>query len=263
MVRRGWGRGGPRIPASGFSASRPSATAQDTAARSSSQRADTLVTGTCLIGLPWDLRPGLLRLLPGQRPGRWGPKPLPGGHLAGLTHRVFVSGEVSLDVSFTAAQARLANLIGGGLLAGASAQAFSDGITGLAGAGPLGSALGLSRLCQVFQDLKASGDSARLALRWEVTGPGGLFPALDADVTLIPAGKHSTTLALTGVYRTPLGTVGAELDWVIWHGVATATIQAFLRLLAEALAGPAGAAGPAATAGDPNPARMPAGPQTP
>jgi hypothetical protein len=178
---------------------------------------------------------------------------------------VFVSGEVSLDVGFTAAQTRLANLIGGGLLAGASAQAYSDGITGLTGIGPLGSALGLSRLCQArFQDLKASGDSARFALRWEVTGPGGgLFPALDADLTLTSAGTHSTTLTLTGVYRTPLGTVGMELDWVIWHGVATATIQAFLRLLSEALARPAWAAEPATKAGDPDPPRIPPEPQTP
>jgi len=178
---------------------------------------------------------------------------------------VFVGGEVSLDVGFIAAQARLANLIGGGLLISASAQAYSDGITGLAGVGPLGSAPGLSRLCQVhFQDLKASGDCARFALRWEVTGPGGgLFPALDADLTLAPAGKHCTTLTLTGVYRGPLGTVGVELDWVIWHGIATATIQAFLRLLTEALARPAWAAEPATKADHPDPPRIPPEPQTP
>jgi hypothetical protein len=172
---------------------------------------------------------------------------------------VFVGGEVSLDVGFTAAQARLANLIGGGLLVSASARAYSDGVTGLAAVGPLGAALGLARLCQVrFQDLKARGESARFALRWEVTGPGGgLFPALDADITLTPAGQHSTMLTLTGVYRTPLGTVSAELDWVIWHGVATATIQAFLRLLAEALARPARAAEPATKADDPDPPGIP------
>src|SRR5690349_22963715 len=123
-----------------------------------------------------------MQMLLGERPGRWGPKPLPGRHLAELTRRVFISGEVSLDVSFTVAQARLATLIGGGLLVSASVQAYSDGITGLAGVGPPGSVLGLSRLCQVYgQNLKAGGDSARFALRWEVTGPGGLVPALDAD----------------------------------------------------------------------------------
>ena len=168
-----------------------------------------------------------------------------------MTHRVFVSGEVSLDVSFTVAQARLTALMGGGLLVCASAQAYSDGITGLAGVGPPGSALGLSRLCQVYvQDLRAGGDSARLALRWEVTGPGGLIPALDADITLTPAGKHSTTLTLTGVYRTPLAAVSGGLDWGIWYGVATATIRAFLRLLTEAITRPARVEEPATKADD-------------
>jgi hypothetical protein len=166
-----------------------------------------------------------------------------------------------IHLSFTTAQARLAALIGGGLLASASAQAYSDGITGLTAVGPLASALGLCRLCQVHvQDLKAGGDSARFALRWEVTGPGGLFPALDGDLTLVPAGKHSTTLTLTAVYRTPLGTVSAELDWMIWHGAAAATIQAFLRILAAAIAHPARAAEPAATADGLDPSRMPRGP---
>lgn len=177
---------------------------------------------------------------------------------------MFVSGEVSLNVSFTAAQARLATLIGGGLLVSASAQAYSDGITGLAGVGPLGAALGLPRFCQVhFQDLKASGDSARFALRWEVTGPGGLVSALDADITLTPAGKHSTTLTLTGVYRALLSTVSAGLDWGIWHGIATATIQAFLRLLAEAIARPAIVEEPATKAEDPDTPRVPPKPETP
>jgi hypothetical protein len=177
---------------------------------------------------------------------------------------MFVSGEVSLDVSFTVAQARLATLIGGGLLVCASAQAYSDGITGLAGVGPPGSALGLSRLCQVyFQDLKAGGDSARVALRWEVTGPNGLVPALDADITLTPAGDHFTTLTLNGVYRTPLGTVSAGLDWGIWHGVAMATIRAFLRLLTDAIARPAKVEEPAAKADDPDTTQVLPKPETP
>jgi hypothetical protein len=173
---------------------------------------------------------------------------------------MFVSGEVSLDVSFTAAQARQTNLIGGGLLDSASAQAYSVGITGLAGLGPLG----LSRLCQVHcQDLNADGDSARLALRWEVIGPDGRVPALDADLTLTPAGQHSATLTLTGVYRTPLGTVSAGLDWGIWRGIAAATIQAFLRLLTEAIARPARIEEPSTKACDPDAPQVPPEPEAP
>jgi len=37
---------------------------------------------------------------------------------------------------------------------------------------------------------------------------GGLFPVLDADITLTPAGEQTTRLALAGVYRPPLGRLG-------------------------------------------------------
>jgi hypothetical protein len=109
------------------------------------------------------------------------------------------------------------------------------------------------------QDLGAGDDPARLALRWEETGPGGgLFPLLDADIMLIPAGTHSTTLALTGACRPPPGTAGAELDRVLVYPVAAATIRAFLhRMLhriAEAIAGPARAAEPGTEAADVDPA---------
>jgi hypothetical protein len=49
-------------------------------------------------------------------------------HLIGLLEGMFVGDEVLLDVSFTAAWARLANLIRGGLLLSASEDAYGQGI---------------------------------------------------------------------------------------------------------------------------------------
>jgi hypothetical protein len=185
----------------------------------------------------------------------------PDGHLPLSTHGVFVGDEVSLDVSFAAAQARLASLIRGGLLGAASAQAYRDGITGLAPPGPPGPAPGLSRLVQVyFRDLTAHGHSVSMALRWEVTGPsGGLFPVLDADITLTLSGQRSTTLTLTGAYRPP---PGAALDQAVVHQAATATMQAFLDRIAQAIAHPATAAGPQAAAAGPDPPALPSEPDT-
>lgn len=163
---------------------------------------------------------------------------------------MFVGDEVAIDVSFAVARARLANLIRGGLVHRASAQAYSGETAGLARVGPRGSVPGLSRVVRVrIQDLKDIGDSARFALRWEVAGPGGtLFPALDADITVTPAGEHSSTLVLAGAYRPPLGTAGAALDRAVMRRVATATIRAFLAHIAEAIAHPAAAAEPEAKA---------------
>ncbi len=179
--------------------------------------------------------------------------PSPGARAAQLTGSMFHSDQAWLDVGLAAAQARLMDLVRGGVLGSASAQAYRDGITGLA------------RLIQVhFQDLDARGDAARLALRWEAAGPGGgLFPALDADITLTPAGEYSTGLTLTGVYRPPPGSAGTGLDQAVVRQVVTATIRAFLYRITDAISHPAGAAGPGTDAADPAPHSLPAEPETP
>jgi hypothetical protein len=103
----------------------------------------------------------------------------------------------------------------------------------------------MSRLVRVhFRDLVTREGSAALALRWEAAGPcGGLFPALDADITLTPAGEQATVLEVAGAYRPPLGAAGAGLDRVILHRLAAATARTFLNRLADAIAHPGGAAG--------------------
>ena len=143
---------------------------------------------------------------------------------------MFVAAEIGLDLSFPAASARLANLARGRSLTRASDGAYGDGLTGLVRVGPLGEVPGMSKLVEVHVlDVVTRGESAVLALRWQATGPrGGLFPALDADIWLTPAGEHSARLSLAGVYRPPLAAVGAGLDKAILHRVADATVRSLL-----------------------------------
>ena len=153
---------------------------------------------------------------------------------------MFISDQVPLDTSFDAAKARLVVLSRGGSLTGVSEAAYGEGIAGLAGAGPVGSVPGVFRLVEVrSRDLVQRDDRAGLALRWESAGPGGgVFPVLDADITLTPAGEHATLLTLAGTYRPPLGALEAGLDRGILHRVATATIRAFLSRIADAIVHP-------------------------
>jgi hypothetical protein len=74
--------------------------------------------------------------------------------------------------------------------------AYGMGITGLMEAA--GVAGEMSRLAGVWPgELTERAGCARLALRWEAIGANGaLFPALDADLTLTPAGDTTTLLAL-------------------------------------------------------------------
>jgi hypothetical protein len=157
---------------------------------------------------------------------------------------MFIGAEVRLDVGFTAAQARLANLAHGGLLRRASESAHKWGAD-QAQAGPLDTMPGMSRLVKVHvRHLVTREDSAVWALRWETEGAkGALFPVLDADITLTRAGEQATVLAVSGSYRPPLGSLGAGLDRAIMHRVAEATIRAFARQLEAAIVNPAAAPG--------------------
>ena len=157
---------------------------------------------------------------------------------------MFVGDEVLLDVSFKAARARLAKLTRDGSLVSASTDAYGEGITHLVGVGPPGAAPGMSRLVEVlFLDLVLHEDCAVLALRWEAVGPGGeLFAALDADISLLPAGEQTALFSLAGAYRPPLGAPGAWLDRAILQRVAAVTIRTFINRVADAIAHPASAA---------------------
>jgi hypothetical protein len=146
---------------------------------------------------------------------------------------MFVGDEVRLDVSFALARERLIRLSESGALFGTSEDAYDHGT--LARVGPAG----VSKLVRVqVRELSWTDRSAGLALRWEATGVGGgLFPVLDADLTLAPAGDQGAVLRISGVYRPPLGPLGEALDRAVLRRVAAATIRSFLARVAAQITG--------------------------
>lgn len=154
---------------------------------------------------------------------------------------MFAAEEVTVDVRFDVALARLTHLINQGALQVPSEAAYEDGLATVLRVGPFGSARGLSKLVQVrWLEPVRRGDSLRVALRWEATGATGeLFPVLDADLTVAPDGDDQVLLGLTGSYRPPFGRAGAVLDRAIMHRVAAATIKSLLGRIADAVADPA------------------------
>src|SRR5690349_1645751 len=156
---------------------------------------------------------------------------------------MFVGDEVHLDVGFAVARERLLRLSEDGALLGASDDAYATARVGVAG---------VSKLVRVqARELSGAYLSAGIALRWEATGPGGgLFPVLDADVRLTPAGEHVTLLSMAGSYRPPLGALGRALDQAILHRVAAATIRGFVAQVAARIGG--GQSGGAAETHAPN-----------
>ena len=156
-------------------------------------------------------------------------RPVLCGLRGGFTCRMFIGAEVQLDLGFDAVQARLANLVSGGLLRRASDGAYDEWQACLAQTWPWVTALGVSGLVQVrVRDMVTHADCATWTMRWEVTGPGGsLFPALDADISLTKAGGDATMLAVCGAYRPPLGGLGVGLDRAIMHQAAEVMIWCF------------------------------------
>ena len=160
---------------------------------------------------------------------------------------MIVSDSVRLEVGFEVARVRLAGLTRESTLLAASRHAYGEG-QAVGRVGPVGSTPGLSKLVEVrFRDLVTHGDTAVLTLRWEASGAGGgLFPALDADITLSPAGEDACVLRLDGAYRPPLGGLGAGLDRALLRRVAMATIADFIGRIAEAVVHPAASVAAAA-----------------
>ena len=161
---------------------------------------------------------------------------------------MFVRGQLQAAVSFAVAQARLEELARGDGLLRAAYEAYGQGISGLAQDDPPGLVGGTSRLADArFGDLVADRDRAHMALRWEaIAADGALFPVLDADLALTPAGERATTLDLAGVYRPPPGTERNGLDPSGLQRVAPAIIQAFLNRIAAAIGSNPSAGGTAA-----------------
>jgi hypothetical protein len=154
---------------------------------------------------------------------------------------MFIGAEVRLDLGFDTVQARMVTLVRGGLLPRASGGAYGEWQACLAQIRPWVTALGMCRLVQVLvRDMVTHADCATWTMRWEVAGPGGsLFPALDADIKLTPAGAGASMLAVCGAYRPPTGVLGVGLDRAIMHQAAEVMIQSFTIHIRMAIMHPA------------------------
>ena len=158
---------------------------------------------------------------------------------------MFVAQDLTIRIGSRAAQARFQNLLRGNWLADTSQVACEGGAEGLLRVGPAVPVA--AKLVRVrFLDPVYRGDVMTVGLRWEAAGAAGtLFPVLDANISISPAGDDAAQLTLAGSYRPPLGHLGAGLDRTIMHRVAAATMRCLLQSVAEALVSPAPAGHPA------------------
>jgi hypothetical protein len=82
-----------------------------------------------------------------------------------------------------------------------------------------------------------SGSKTVFPLRWAASGPGGLFPSLDADLEVASLRPGRTQLAMSARYVPPFGTVGRVIDRAVLARVAEATLKDFLDRVGDTIMG--------------------------
>jgi hypothetical protein len=142
---------------------------------------------------------------------------------------------LELPIPAATAAERLSPLLRPSGLDKLSDDAYQEGMATLARVGPFGDSRGLSKTVRVVTlDPRSVGGGIRIPFRWVATGrTGNWFPALDADLDVIPVDDERCNLSINAAYTPPLGPTGAGLDRLLLHRAARATMRSLLRGLAR------------------------------
>ena len=95
----------------------------------------------------------------------------------------------------------------------------------------------------VEERVSALGDrKTELAIAWSAASAAGLFPSMEATLSIYPLSAHETQIELDGGYRPPLGVVGSAIDAVVGHRLAEASVLRFVQDVAARINRELGAA---------------------
>lgn len=85
----------------------------------------------------------------------------------------------------------------------------------------------------VNERASALGDrKTELQIAWSAATAAGLFPSMEATLSIYPLSAHETQIEIDGAYRPPLGAVGHALDAVVGHRIAEASVLRFVQDIA-------------------------------
>jgi hypothetical protein len=80
-----------------------------------------------------------------------------------------------------------------------------------------------------------TGPMTRLQLEWQAAKMPGLFPFMQAELSIYPLTASETQLDFSGVYEPPLGPVGKALNAVAGHRIAEVSVHRFVADIAAFL----------------------------
>jgi hypothetical protein len=93
------------------------------------------------------------------------------------------------------------------------------------------------RVSAELGELVLKSDRVTQPLRWRAAGATGLFPVMVAELECTPMGTSMTSISFMGRYVPPLGPLGREVDRVLLHRLAQASVRALLSHVVERFAG--------------------------
>jgi hypothetical protein len=153
---------------------------------------------------------------------------------------MFVTRELVVDAEFSAARARLKQIVraeDGSGLTRMSRHAYEQALARLTSDAATGDPPVVSTLVDVRLKGPVKRDDTRAVwLRWEAAGEAsGMLPTLDADMVLAAEGQDKTRITLNGYYESPVDDL-PDSERSLLHHLASATIRTLLHGVADALA---------------------------
>jgi hypothetical protein len=85
------------------------------------------------------------------------------------------------------------------------------------------------------RDEPGKGHTTRIKLAWRAALAPAIFPSMEADLDIYALSAEETQLDLHGLYRPPLGLIGAAMDTLVGHRVAEASARRFVEDVAKFL----------------------------
>ncbi|MGA3184709.1 MAG: hypothetical protein ABSE52_08955 [Candidatus Dormibacteria bacterium] len=146
---------------------------------------------------------------------------------------MLVSDFVQIDRPFDAVRDELVTA-GPGWLAESLVAAYEEGeqlsLRVISSIGPI--RVG-KRVWAELGEMVVKPDRVTQPLRWRASGATGLFPAMVAELEFTPMGTSMTSISFMGRYVPPLGPLGREVDRMLLHRLAEASVRALLARVAE------------------------------
>lgn len=74
-----------------------------------------------------------------------------------------------------------------------------------------------------------------IKIRWQATRKPGMFPTMNATLSVYPLSPTETQLELAGTYTPPMGAVGQVLDATAMRGIAEKSVEGLVKDLGSYL----------------------------